>query len=213
MKRTTAWISLLILIPVFTYSQGTPKVIRLGVKTNETEKYGRMPLGAKVAVFCRNTQSLKGKISTLRFYIGKDGFYKAPFKVHMYTLNAADSTPGQDMILDNLVVSADKSGWLEVNVTKYGIDIPANGFFVAMEWIFTKSDYTQKDTTYSSNEEQFTSHGYGQTIGTITDSPDLGSLTYFKNLGGHRWGRFMLPDMDGKSHVINALIQAEVSVN
>jgi hypothetical protein len=201
-------------IPLVSFSQ-TGKVasnVILGVNVKETDKDGKMPLGTKMAVYCKNpNQSVKGKISVVRFYIGEEGIYNAPFKVHIYSLNAADSTPGSDLILDNLIVSADKKGWFEVNVSKYGIDVPANGFFVAMDWIFTKSDYKQDTTKYKSHGEDYTTQGYGQTIGTVTDSPDLGSITYFKTLGGRRWGRFTLPDEKGKTHIINALMQAEVS--
>jgi len=204
------------LIPGFVFSQSVgirPASLTLGVNVKETDKDGKMPLGTKMAVYCKNPNpSVKGKINVVKFYIGEDGIYNAPFKVHIYNLNVADSTPGKDLILDNLVVSADKKGWFEVNVAKYNIDAPAEGFFVAMDWIFTKEEYKQDTVKYKSNGEDYTTQGYGQTIGTVTDSPDLGSVTFFKSLGGRRWGRFSLPDEQGKRHIINALMQAEVSV-
>jgi hypothetical protein len=212
MNKIISWIVTLILVPVLAYTQVTPRQITLGIHTKEAEKCGHMALGTKLAVLCKNPNKLlKGKINQVAFYIGKEGMYNAPFKVHIYSVNVADTTPGKDLIMDNLVVTADTVGWFKVNVSNYGIDVPADGFFVAMEWIYTKADYMQRDTA-SSNNDGFTTQNYGQTIGTVTDDPNMRSLTYFKDMGGRHWGKFILPDEQGKNHVINALIQAEITV-
>ncbi|MGB3467339.1 MAG: carboxypeptidase-like regulatory domain-containing protein [Cyclobacteriaceae bacterium] len=93
--------------------------------------------GQQAALFFSNEDSLAGKIENLRFYLSPKGNTHAPFRVRLYDVNLATGQPGRDLIPNFLVVQPEIiRGWYEVDVFEYEIDIPAAGFFVAIEGVF-----------------------------------------------------------------------------
>ncbi|MEL7147147.1 MAG: carboxypeptidase-like regulatory domain-containing protein, partial [Bacteroidota bacterium] len=93
--------------------------------------------GQQTALFVPNQEGLEGKIEKVRYYLSPKGNTHAPFRVHIYAPDSAGKGPGLDMIPVFLVVKPDIiRGWYEVDVFEYEIDIPENGFYVALEGVF-----------------------------------------------------------------------------
>ncbi len=91
----------------------------------------------KVAVFIENKFSKlkKVKLKSVRFNItdnSKTGFL---FKVHIYDINNK-SFPGKELLLDNVIRKFPMTkGWVEIDLSTYGIVMPPKGLFVAIEFL------------------------------------------------------------------------------
>jgi len=168
--------------------------------------------GQQTALFIPNSDSLKGKIVKLNFYLSKHGNTDAPFRVHIYSRDSINGKPTSDLLPEMLVVKpTGGSGWNNVNIAKYLIDIPSNGFFVAMEGIFP-NDYDFyyegdgfKDISKKNNEDDDfapESITYGQQLGYTKGSENF---TWHYSID-HTW--FQL-----KKRHFNVMISAEVKVD
>jgi hypothetical protein len=59
--------------------------------------------------------------------------------------------PGRDLLLDNLIVNASKnSSWFEIDLIKYNIIFPENGFFISFE-VIPNTYYQSKNAINSEN--------------------------------------------------------------
>ena len=78
-----------------------------------------------------------GIILKIRYHIGGtlnsyDGSYK-PFRVRLYDKDTVNNTVGKDLLNDFLIITASNNGWLEVDISQYGISMPKNGVYVGLE--------------------------------------------------------------------------------
>jgi hypothetical protein len=91
----------------------------------------------QVAVYMDNEDEVKGIIQNVSFFISSRGKPKAPFRIRFYE-RQDDGSPGRDLIQENIIATPQKGNmWFKVDVSKYKIIVPKEGYFVAMEWIFT----------------------------------------------------------------------------
>ena len=189
---------------VFSSKKECEKVLSgVNTKTNSALIWG---VGYQFSVYCQNNYPLKnGIISKLRFYLKNEGNPQTPFRVHIYSVNLTDTTPEIELLPENLIVSADKAKWFEVDVKKYNISSPKEGFFVSMEWIYTDDKYYY---IHEPHRKKYRSKQYGQVLGAIKGSK-LSDYTYFKKLGG-KWYKFIYPPLQEEGKTYNALIGAEI---
>ncbi|MDR2929263.1 MAG: hypothetical protein LBV41_13870 [Cytophagaceae bacterium] len=96
-----------------------------------------------------------GTVLKVRYYMGSivadrfksiGTFKNRPFRVRLYEKDTLNNTVGRDMLDDILIVSTDKGGWFEVDVSQYGLEMPRQGVFAGFE-ILTKEYYTNREIT------------------------------------------------------------------
>ncbi len=92
--------------------------------------------GQQTALFLKNKKNKPGIITTVTYYLSKEGNVDAPFRIHIYSV---DSTgfPGKDLIEDAIVVKpASGEGWYSVNIEKMQILLPEEGAYLGIEGVF-----------------------------------------------------------------------------
>jgi hypothetical protein len=155
-----------------------------------------------------NKKKQIGWIKSVGFFIDAEGHPETPFRVRIYDLNKEKKCPGHDILNENLIVSANKSGWFTVDMTKYNLQFPLDGVFVMMEWINSGDNYfyEKKMPAKSGNGEtvMVTRTFYGQAIGSVLKQPEM--ITWGLTLGND-W----IPDTLYYKGYINAMIKAEIA--
>ena len=164
------------------------------------------------------TDSPTGLIQSVRFYLtdnklygscGEDGI-RAPFRVRVYAADGENGTPGTDLLIESVVTTAAKVGWHEVDLNKFQLRTPKEGFFVAMEWLYTDAVFSCERTfTIKATNEKRVSYCYGQILGGYkNDTPK--STWNLKT--GKPWSIFSItfPNKRMKEGNQNAAIQAMV---
>lgn len=160
-----------------------PKRMVLGYKNekkagNEWMVWGMedtVPSNYQCARFIKNTGHHIGYIKNVQFFISRPPFVKGqqtPFRVRIYKADGDSAfsvinnriiqcnSPGTDLLNKSLIVSAQHGGWFKVDVSQYKIPIPEEGFFVAMEWIYTDEKWVSIEKTYDSIRHwKFKSYG------------------------------------------------------
>jgi hypothetical protein len=111
------------------------KTIEIGnKKTGYTKEISKV--GFQSAIYIPNNEKILGTIKSVSYFIRKppEGSYSGSFRVRLYELDTISNKPGKDLLLENLIVNASKnSSWFEVDLLKYNINLPDNGFFIAFE--------------------------------------------------------------------------------
>jgi len=150
--------------------------------------------GQQTAMFIENTKERQGEISNVRFYLSKKGNIGAPFRIHIYRADSVDNIPGDDLLIEPLIVKPKSEyGWYTVDVSQFHISIPSTGFFVAMEGIYPSVYSDRKDTTIQFDTEGETENfddtpsivSYGQKLG-YSKSKKGKSNTWHYSLS-HTW--------------------------
>jgi hypothetical protein len=127
-----------------------------------------------VAKFIDNDKNEKGFILAVSFFLNKSFHLKyghqTPFRIRLYDVGEAGN-PKEDLLLDNLIVQAQKKNkWHIVDISKYNIPIPKNGFFVGMEWLISEDEkykkeievnYVKKDGTKKKRKQMVFGQGLG----------------------------------------------------
>jgi hypothetical protein len=154
----------------------SPKVFeKFALGNNRDRKSGSLYLdthGQQTALFMRNSnKNKKGIISSVSYYLSKEGNTDAPFRVRIYRTDSA-GMPGKDIIEDAIVVKPVKGeGWYTVNLEKLRLEIPREGIYVAIEGVFPDDyeDYYGEsefiDLREQNNLNSQKSLTYGQRLG------------------------------------------------
>lgn len=75
------------------------------------------------------------KMRSVSFYIGENGLPMAPFRIHLYRIDADNRIPAADLLTERVVLIPSKSGqWFTSDLSRYHIAIPKEGYFVALEF-------------------------------------------------------------------------------
>ncbi len=70
----------------------------------------------------------------------------AKFRLRILAV-ADDGTPGEDLLQENMIVQKHNRNRTTVNLEAFGLRVPENGFFVAVEHLFiTENEYREKKT-------------------------------------------------------------------
>jgi hypothetical protein len=132
--------------------------------------------GQQTALFIDNKKKISGKIIRVNYYLAAKGNTNAPFRVRVYQCDSLTGKPGEDMLPEILVVKPNNGkGWFHVNISKYNLQVPGNGFFVALEGVFPDdydvyyqgTEFKGKPDTNESDDDDFTDADlqYGQQLG------------------------------------------------
>lgn len=133
--------------------------------------------GQQVALFFKNKRKTSGRIKSLNFFLSGKGNTGAPFRVRVYGLNDSLLCPGTELLPEILIVRpVSGRGWLEVDVFRYNLRVPENGFFVAMEGVYP-GDYKQQTPSLQPNNTEG---------GEVNDGFIDGSLDYGQRIGYNR---------------------------
>ncbi len=144
--------------------------------------------GSQYVIYLSYDKERSGVLKSVSYFMRRPpgGDVKAPFRVRIYALDTINNKPGEDLLKENLIVNASKNwSWFEVDLEKYNIIIPKNGFFVAME-ILMRDSYavgeTKKLRSYSNNI------GYPG-IGIVFTKKGINSwmFSYNENAKSGRW--------------------------
>lgn len=114
-----------------------------------------------------NDNTYKGYIKKIRVGISKHGKPTTPFGVRLMTVNSLDQSPENHLIDSLFIIAAPKGNdWAELDVSKFGVDLPKEGFFVVLEDLPQALDsvwyhqYTYYDTAYQEHTHIDTCFGY-----------------------------------------------------
>lgn len=76
-----------------------------------------------------------GKLRTVSFYLGENGFPSTPFRLHIYQQEAPDRAPGADLLHETVFIKAAENGsWHTIDLSAYNISVATDGFFIAVEF-------------------------------------------------------------------------------
>ena len=157
--------------------------------------------------YIKNKKGKTGWIKSVSYYIHPDGHPTTPFRVRIYSVGK-DKKPAQDILNQNLVVSAKEPGWFTVDVSEYNIPFPENGAFVMMEWINSGDEYYfEKEIPgkgKNGKSEMVKRKYYGQSLGTVSKK---GGIVMWGNNLGNEWIPY---DFNYKGNYINAMINVEI---
>ena len=82
-----------------------------------------------------------GSIRNVSIFIDENGFPKDSFRIRIYRADGSNHSPGTNLLNDNLIVAAPGGGqWFTVDISKYVVEVPRDGFFMAMESIVDKGN-------------------------------------------------------------------------
>lgn len=157
-----------------------------------------------------------GVVQAVRFYVKPNGHCgkasaKTPFRVRLYAADGPAGAPGTDLLTASVLTAAQGKGWHEVDLLRYQIPVPAAGFYVAMEWLYTDGSFGCEYTyTRVGEKEKRTNYAYGQSLGGFID---LTSPATWYLSTGYPWQQFALHPMvhvQDKDQNRNAAIQAVI---
>lgn len=97
--------------------------------------------GMEIAVHIQGGDT--GTISRLRFFISRTGIPTTAFRAKLYAVDQKTNGPGKLLIDDDLIAAAEQGNqWVEIDISAYNVPIPAEGFFVALQWLPDAQAYT-----------------------------------------------------------------------
>lgn len=153
--------------------------------------------GQQAALMIENDKDVCGKIVSVNYYLSSKGNTDAPFRVRLYLVDSVTGGPGNDMVPDILVVKPDiQRGWYSVDVRKYNLMIPEDGFFIAMEGIFPNdydyyvgtADFVDLTAGDQSAEDDIpTTITYGQRLGYTRNRKNKNNTWHYSL--SHTWFR------------------------
>jgi hypothetical protein len=115
----------------------SPHILNKGRLTNFETKY---------ALYVPNQNKVKGIIKNLIFNVGDvaDGI-EMPFKANVYLKSNNSKFPRTEMIRDDIIVTnPQRKRRIVIDISKYNIEIPENGFFIIAETL-TPEFYKQEE--------------------------------------------------------------------
>lgn len=147
---------------------GKKKDIWLGASQQDTHSsVGQISYNSiqELALYVPNYIQNEGFINKVGFWISGLGKPKTPFRVRIY--KNENGMPGEDLLNQSLIVKAKRGkGWFNVDVSDYDIPFPADGFFVAMEWIVVPNKEYWFDIKYPGGVIK---SRFGQSAGTTLE--------------------------------------------
>ena len=151
--------------------------------------------GQQAALFVENDKNVDGKILAINYYLSSHGNTDAPFRVRLYTVDTTNGSPGADLLQQLIVVKPDiHRGWYAIDIRRFDIKVPENGFFIAMEGVFPNEydfytgnedfvDLTDGDK--EEDEDEPVSIIYGQRLGYSRNRKDKNNTWHYSL--SHTW--------------------------
>lgn len=192
-------------IEIFEPSDGK---IKLGNYEDRKKSYGGQmsQQKAQIAVYMDSKRYKKAKILNASFFISRTtGKPETPFRVRLYSVDERTGNPGDDLILANIIVKGKRrGGWTTVDLSKYNLDAPVSGYFVAMEWINSGDEYYYQ--TYINLINKVV-NSYGQVCSVTKIIPFPNTWDYYY---GYGWKKITMKMKDDFYH--NSMITSEVAI-
>lgn len=177
------------------------KKIQLGYFKQTSSSIYQSSWGGQVALYFPpdSKSRLVGlPIGTVSYFIRPSHNPQKKFRVRLYAVNASNGSPSEDLLPEAVYASAKRGNdWVKVDVRKYNIQFPSDGFFAALEFLPDSVQLTQSP------------------LNTQFNSLDLGGNLEDKN-NGRTWGIGKLgrwcKDIPRAKDVIvgNAMIKVEL---
>lgn len=111
------------------------------LSSREPEPYAERELtagtpGRQYAFFVANEMQRQfGKLRTVSFYIGENGLPMKPFRICIYKADGNYYAPKTALLNERLFINANSPGkWYSINLGRYNIAVPEDGYFVALEF-------------------------------------------------------------------------------
>lgn len=191
---------------IVTPKKYTTTILGIKDKKPESMQYAGI-FTANKGNFIENIKNEIGWIKSVSYYIHFDGHPTTPFRIRIYN-RGKNGKPGKDLLNENLVVSAKKSGWFTIDISDYNIPFPKEGAFVMMEWINSGEEfYFEKEVTTKGKDghpETVKQKYYGQSLGVVSKK---GGVVLWGNTLGNEWIPY---DFNYKGKYPNAMINAEI---
>jgi len=191
----------------------TPKIINIGI--HDKKPYGPLissVFGSNIGLFIANKLNIIGLLKSVSFYIRDEGKPTAPFRIRIYSVNPISKEPDMDLLNENIIVSGKKGGgWLKVDLSKYNIIFPKEGFFVMADQIYSGDQYYyKKEITIKvkdSDELKKEIRTYYGPMFACTKHNSLEKLTWVRRSIGSPW---VTHDMTNKGKYYNIMINADI---
>ena len=187
---------------------GVPRIIKSGflIPKIENDKvagifhgrisngYSLINTGFQRATFIENREEKVGLIQSVAFFLHKEGIANTPFRLRLYSVNDKGA-PKEDLLNKSIIVIDGRNDkWVKVDLRDYQIELPPNGFFIAMEWLQTNNEAFIYHSKYKKvvnkrgkerlrKEGHFKSKliGFGQVLGFYEVEKKNASWTKFIN--------------------------------
>jgi hypothetical protein len=158
--------------------------------------------GQQTALFISNKRGKRGIISSVSYYLSGKGNVNSPFRIRIYEKDTMSVRPGKDLLTEMVVAKPKKAGWFKIDISQFNIDVPAEGFFVAIEGIYPAEQINGGTEDSDSPKVNYLPNtiSYGQRLGY---SKKKGFDTWHYSLA-HTW--FQLKE-DNYHILISAEIQ------
>jgi len=190
-----------------------PKIINIGI--HDKKPYGPLygnTFGANIGLFIANKLNIIGLLKSVSFYIRDEGMPTAPFRIRIYSVNPVSKEPDMDLLNENVIVSGKKGGgWLKVDLSKYNIIFPKEGFFVMADQIYSGDQYYyKKEVTKKVKDSDVLQKEIRTFYGTMfacTKHNSLEKLTWGRSSIGSPW---VTHDMTSKGKYYNIMINADI---
>jgi hypothetical protein len=120
--------------------------------------------GSEIVVFIYNNFKKAKEINSILFKIRRHEKYKTAVRIHLYKKAYDRIYPGAEIFTEDIIQFLDGKlkGLVEVNVSKYRLELPFDGVFVGIEWLgivdkntgeFVEITENSSDTSVELNDE------------------------------------------------------------
>jgi hypothetical protein len=182
-----------------------------GSKSKKNFGHFYMSAGSCVALYFPNKKKKSGIIVSVGFFITDKGKPNTPFRVRI--LESDNKLESSKQLLQVNLVTLDTfngNNWVDVNLEKYHIKIPKNGFYVAMEWLPESSQNTFSFSHRNQNKQEIETNYNGQVLGGTEEFKE--NLNYAVNPEGRLY-KINRPSEIVFLNYLNPKIRATVRLN
>ena len=121
----------------------TKKTMTLGKRSRKKSAYSPLYFASQSMRFF-NGNSFNSYIEEFSFYVGYVRGNKSA-RIRIYSVDSLTQMPDCDLLSSNLIIKNIKSGWNKIDLNKYRILIPEEGFYIGLESVVIDKDSWEKD--------------------------------------------------------------------
>ncbi|MBS1738788.1 MAG: hypothetical protein JSS98_19580 [Bacteroidetes bacterium] len=111
---------------------------------HEPHSWQFMP-GSQFAIFMKNPLQKMGWVKKVKIKMKSEGSCPINFRLRFLEWDSINNSPGNDLIKESIIVPVEKQKrHTIIDVSKYHIVFPTNGFFVMLEWLKEENPCSKK---------------------------------------------------------------------